>query len=657
MYSRIHIPRKWFMNDLSIRKSTTFYSLSSKGKHNVGTSSNSAAAASTSTSTGTQQQSAPEPRGQEFQVPPFKRAQRGNFFQEQPRLGNVYREDAALQSYLNRYISDEAALSPIEDDLDRFGERVGEEIEALGNQCEENPPYVKHYDAWGNRVDELITCEAWKKQKAIAAEEGIVAIPYERKYGSWSRVYQAAKMILYGPSSGLYSCPLAMTDGAAKIFENDSGLSSELQRSAFGHLTSRKPETFWTSGQWMTEKKGGSDVAGGTETLAYPQNDGSFNLHGYKWFSSATDSDMTLTLARIVDDDGQYKEGTRGLSLFYLETHTPEGKLNGIEIHKLKNKLGTRQLPTAELLLDGTKAHLVSEPGYGVSTITPMLTATRYHNASHAVGYMRRMMLNVRDYSFRRKAFGKLIVDWPLHVQTMSRMEVETRGAIALLLECSHLLGKEETKEASEDDLNLLRLLIPVVKLYTGKQAVSIASEGLESIGGQGYIEDTGLPKILRDAQVLSIWEGTTNILSLDVLRSIVKSQGQTMETFLRQVQTRSAPFITASNQDIQSTAKLIGQSCNNLKNFLMEAANQDAGFMELAARDFAYSIARTYTGLLLLEHATWERASVEDIAVAKRWCQMDMCPVSTQHATGTYSMEASSLDYRTVMAGYQQKD
>nr|XP_054748007.1 acyl-CoA dehydrogenase family member 11-like [Lytechinus pictus] len=204
--------------------------------------------------------------------------------------------------------SPDAALSPIEDDLDNFGERVGEEIEALGNQCEENPPYVKHFDAWGNRVDDLITCEAWKKQKAIAAEEGIVAIPYERKYGSWSRVYQAAKMILYGPSSGLYSCPLAMTDGAAKIFENDSVLSSELQRSAFGHLTSRKPETFWTSGQWMTEKKGGSDVAGGTETLAYPQNDGSFNLHGYKWFSSATDSDMTLTLARIVDDDGQYKE-------------------------------------------------------------------------------------------------------------------------------------------------------------------------------------------------------------------------------------------------------------------------------------------------------------------------------------------------------------
>ena len=117
----------------------------------------------------------------------------------------------------------------------------------------------------------------------------------------------------------------------------------------------------------------------------------------------------------------------------------------------------------------------------------------------------------------------------------------------------------------------------------------------------------------------MSIWEGTTNILSLDVLRSIIKSQGQTMETFLRQVQTRSAPLLNASNQDIQATAKLIAQSCNKLKSFLVESANQDAGFMELAARDFAYSIGRTYIGLLLLEHAAWDRANEEDIAVARR--------------------------------------
>ncbi|XP_072163576.1 acyl-CoA dehydrogenase family member 11-like [Diadema setosum] len=446
-----------------------------------------------------------------------------------------------------------------------------------------------------------------------------------------------------------------MTDGAAKVFKKDDALS-ELMGGAFSHLTTRDPQHFWTSGQWMTERRGGSDVAGGTETLAYPQADGTFHLHGYKWFSSATDCDMTLALARIVDENGQYQEGTKGLSLFYLETRTPEGALNGIEVQTMKNKLGTRQLPTAELLLDGTVAHLVSVPGQGVASIAPMLTITRYHNAASAVSIMRRIVHYARDYAFRRKAFGKLIVDWPLHVQTLSRMEVETRGAMAFLLDAAHLLGKEEAGEATEDDLNLLRLLVPILKLYTGKQAVSTVSEGLESIGGQGYIEDTGFPVMLRDAQVLSIWEGTTNILSLDVLRSIVKSRGQTMTTFFGQVQTRLAPFLQASNQDIQDTAQLIGQACNSLQSFMVASTNQDPAYLEMAARDFAYSIGRTYIGLLLLEHAGWKHAREEDVSVAKRWCSQDLCPVSSQAQRGAYSIDSSSLDYRIVMDGYQQK-
>lgn len=609
-----------------------------------------ASAAASTSAPGVQQRS--EPEGPRRPIP-CRRAERGTFFQEKPRLGNVFLEDRALRSYLQRYISPEA-LSPIADDLERFGERVVEEIDGLGRQCEENPPYVKHFDAWGNRIDELVTCEAWRKQKVVAAEEGIVAIPYEQQFGSWSRVHQAAKMMMYAPSSGLYLCPLAMTDGASKVFRN---AESQLKRNAFDHLTTRDPVKFWTSGQWMTERRGGSDVAGSTETLAYPQEDGTFRLHGYKWFSSASDADMALALARIVDESGQYQEGTRGLSLFYLETQRPEGGLNGIEIQRLKNKLGTRQLPTAELLLDGTVAHLVSEEGRGVASIAPMLTVTRYHTAAAAVGAMRRIVHYARDYSFRRKAFGKFIADWPLHVQTLSRMEVETRGALALYLECSHLLGKEESGVASDDDLHLLRLLIPILKLYTGKQVMSVVSEGLESIGGQGYIEDTSFPGMLRDAQVLPIWEGTTNILSLDVLRGIMKSGRQTMETFLRQVHTRTASFLSAANEDIQTTAQAIGQSCDKFKGFMVASANQDPAYMEMAARDLAFSISRTYIGLLLLEHAAWQHGSEEDVAVVKRWCQQDLCPVSTQSKLGTYSIKESALDYSTVMAGYQQRE
>ncbi|GFN79983.1 isobutyryl-coa dehydrogenase, mitochondrial, partial [Plakobranchus ocellatus] len=156
------------------------------------------------------------------------------------------------------------------------------------------------------------------------------------------RLYQMAQFYLYEPSAGLYGCPLAMTNGAARTIEVSM---------------CRDPQTFWTSGQWMTEKRGGSDVAGGTETVAVEQPEGTYKLYGYKWFSSATDADITLTLARIVDDHGSTVKGTRGLSLFYLDV---KGQKSNIQLVKLKNKLGTRQLPTAELLIEGATAHKVS---------------------------------------------------------------------------------------------------------------------------------------------------------------------------------------------------------------------------------------------------------------------------------------------------------
>ena len=177
----------------------------------------------------------------------------------------------------------------------------------------------------------------------------------------------------------MYSCPLAMTDAAANTIEVN-GLTERLPE-AMARLTSRDPERFWTSGQWMTEKGGGSDVATGTETIAVPSGNAEdeYRLYGYKWFSSATDSDMSLTLARVVDrEGGGMVEGNKGLSMFFVRTRRPDdGGLNGIEVAKLKEKLGTRQLPTAELLLDGCEAIRLSQPGRGIPTISSMLSVSR----------------------------------------------------------------------------------------------------------------------------------------------------------------------------------------------------------------------------------------------------------------------------------------
>ena len=193
--------------------------------------------------------------------------------------------------------------------------------------------------------------------------------------------------------------------------------------------------------------------------------------------------------------------------------------MNNIVIHRLKDKLGTRSLPTAELGLMGTRAKLVGEPGEGVRNITTLVNITRIYNAICAAATLRRGLALARDYATRREAFGRRLIDQPLHAATLADLEVEYQGGFHLAMRAVELLGAKNAARRLADESAVLRLLTPLAKLYTARQAVAGMSEVLEAFGGAGYIEDTGLPRLLRDAQVLSIWEGTTNVLSLDVLR------------------------------------------------------------------------------------------------------------------------------------------
>ncbi|XP_052545673.1 acyl-CoA dehydrogenase family member 11-like isoform X3 [Tympanuchus pallidicinctus] len=578
---------------------------------------------------------------------PVARREAETLFQERPEPGNQYLEDALLRSYLQAHLPPKV-LEEVSQELEGFGNRLLTKIRSLGWECELNPPVFRQYDAWGQRVDHIVTCSAWKRMKEIAAEEGLIAEAYERRYSNWSRVHQAVKLYLFSTASGGFNCPLAMTDGAAKVIES-LGVPASL-RNAFDRLTSRDPRKFWTSGQWMTERRGGSDVANGTETVARKQPDGTYHLYGFKWFTSAADSDMALTLARIEDAEGRVKQGSGGLSLFFLRVRDEEEKLNGIQVQRLKAKLGTRQMATAELWLNGAKAELISAEGRGVASISNMLNITRIHNVIGAVASMRRMISLSRQYALKRVAFGKLLKDHPLHMQTIARMEVQTRGAFLLLMEMARLLGLAETNMASEQDQLLLRLLVPVAKLYTGKQASAVAIEAMESFGGQGYMEDTGLPVIVRDTLVLSIWEGTTNVLSLDVLRSLTKSRGQAMAVFFSTVQNKLES--AWSSAELQAAAQSVQDAAGRLARFCRGAASEGAAPMELAARDFSYSLARIYAGALLIEHAARPGSSRLDVCAAQRWCRQELCPAAAELRNGSYSAEESSLDGALVYDG-----
>ena len=499
-----------------------------------------------------------------------------DFHQRPPTLSNTFRSDESLKRVLRKYLAPDS-LSAIEKHLDHVGQLASTRWLEWSREAEANEPELIAFDPWGCRIDRIRTSSGWKNLEAAAATEGIVASGYERKYGDRSRIYQAALLYLFHPSSAFVSCPLAMTDGAARAIELYG--DDQLKKGAFIHLTSREPSKFWTSGQWMTEKTGGSDVSG-TSTIATRRenaNDGfDWELDGLKWFTSATTSQMAMLLARPAGAEA----GSRGLSLFYTELRDSEDRLKNIEILRLKEKLGTRALPTAELRLKGTPARLVGGEGSGVRKIASLFNITRVYNSICATAHLRRALDLARSYSHVREAFGKKLSDHPLHVATLATIEDEYAKCLDLTFYVAHLLGKEDCGTASEDETILLRALTPIVKLFTAKRCVEGVSEVVESFGGAGYVEDTGIPILLRDAQVFSIWEGTTNVLSLDFLRALEKENAGPV--LMRKIESDFKPAI-------QGPAK---ESWQTIQTSMKKAADGDREGLERDARKLAFAVA-----------------------------------------------------------------
>ena len=530
------------------------------------------------------------------------------FVQAPPELGNQYEADPVLKSYLARVLPTDVRQA-IEPSLVALGDLAGGELyrEQLDDRI--NEPRLVQWDAWGNRIDRIEHTALWRKAERLAAEHGVVATAYEHLHGAYSRVHQFALAYLFTPSTDIYSCPLAMTDGAAAALIA-SGNERLIER-AVPRLTSRDPHTFWTSGQWMTEATGGSDV-GLSQTIARQTADG-WRLYGRKWFTSAIASQMALTLARPEGNP----PGGKGLALFYVETRSAYGQPDGITVHRLKDKLGTRKVPTAELTLDETPATLVCGTADGVRNIAPMLNVTRTWNCVSAVALMRRGIALARDYAHRRIAFGASLVEKPLHRDTLAGLEAEYQSAFHLTFFVVELLGRSEAGQASAEQTELLRMLTPIAKLTTARQAVAVLSEAIEAFGGAGYVEDTGLPTLLRDAQVLPIWEGTTNVLALDTLRALDATRGIDLlqrETGYVLQGVRETDLLRISARVEQTLEQARAWLASHLRN---------VGTLEAGARRFAMTLGRTFALALLARHAQWSLENACDaraVAAARRF-------------------------------------
>jgi len=501
------------------------------------------------------------------------------FVQEAPRPRDRLREDRPLRHTLERLLPADV-LEEAMPELSEMAALATGSLQDLADRAEAHPPRHVPFDAWGRRVDLVEVDPAWIRLVEIGQERGIVALPYEERFGEHARVVQMGLLSLYLPVSATADCPLAMTDAAVRVLLNED---PELASRYVHRMTARRGA--WTSGQWMTETTGGSDV-GGTATTARDRRDGTWTLHGTKWFTSATTADVALALAR---PEGA-EEGSRGLSLFLLELRDGE-RWNGITVRRLKDKLGTRALPTAELDLDGTVAAPVGGIGHGVPKIAAMLNVTRLHAAAGSLGAAGYGLSLARDYAHRREAFGRRLADLSVHRGWIARVAAEYEAMNALAFRAAELLGAVERGAGSSE---LARVAVPLTKMALGRQGVWATSHLIESFGGLGYLEDSGLPRLLRDAHVQSIWEGTTSVLALDVLRAL-GSPG-VPEAFAEDVEARAR---AASGPLIDGPAARVLAALDELRPMLAEPS-------EPRARRIGWGMARTYQAALLCQAAGW---------------------------------------------------
>ena len=519
-----------------------------------------------------------------------------SFLQQPPEVPDAWTADRALREAIAWQLGDEL-LRDATPHLEEMGRvATAPETIALALQADKEPPIHIPYSAWGERIDEIKVSSAYYALGRIGVEAGVTALPYEESdFKDKARVFWAGMMLLWAPSSAMYGCPVAMTDAAARtlLLHGDESHSEVVDR-----LTTRDFDAAWTSGQWMTETAGGSDV-GRTGTVARRDESGRWRLYGTKWFTSSTTSETALTLAR---PEGA-PEGSRGLGLFRVDRFLDDGARNSIVVRRLKDKLGTRALPTAELELEGALAYPVGDPldGGGVRRISTMLNITRIHNALGSAGAMARGLAMARAFAQVRTVFGAPLHTLPAHQATLSELATNYAAALALVLRCCALTGRAEQGMASDDELAVLRGLTPITKLATARWAVEDAAEAMEALGGVGYCEDSGMPALVRDTHVMPIWEGTTNVLSLDLLRA--EQRGGALTAVLTDASeiAQRARSSAAVAETADAVINAIGFVTERVR-----ACAEDIDRAQAEARSIALSVARIYACASLCAQGAW---------------------------------------------------
>ncbi|MEV5971389.1 acyl-CoA dehydrogenase family protein [Streptomyces sp. NPDC051921] len=403
----------------------------------------------------------------------------------------------------------------------------GRQAQEWGRLAERHSPVLHTHDRYGHRIDEVEFHPYWHELMTVAVRHGLHGAPWSDGRAG-AHVARAAKVFVWGQADPGHLCPISMTYAAVPALRAEPELAAEyepLLSSPYYDFGLRVPtaKRGIIAGMSMTEKQGGSDVRANT-TRAVPTGEaGTYALTGHKWFTSAPMSDVFLTLA----------QAPGGLSCFLVPRVLPDGSLNTIRFQRLKDKLGNRSNASSEIEYEGALGHLVGEEGRGVATIIRMVNMTRLDCAVSSASGMRLGLVQAVHHATHRSAFGARLVDQPLMTNVLADLAVEAEAATIASLRLAGAVDRAAAGDEEEEQLR--RLGLAVTKYWVCKRAPAHAAEALECLGGNGYVEDSGLPRLYRESPLPSIWEGSGNVAALDVLRAMAK-QPAAVEAFFAEV-------------------------------------------------------------------------------------------------------------------------
>ncbi len=532
-----------------------------------------------------------------------------DMYQLMPEAGetNFYTADPDLPFLLHQSLSTED-FERAQDILTALGEIASKRMDKLAEVANRQGPVLQQFDKRGERVDEVIFHPAYHELEHIAYEDFAIAACCHREgaLGWPGKVPQPVKFALgylgMQAESGVF-CPVSMTDALARVLERYA--SEPLKRRFMPGLTALKMDELQQGAMFLTEKQGGSDV-GLTTTVAKarvstPAEEGGlqpeWELWGDKWFCSNVSAEVILTLAR---PEGA-PAGTRGLGLFLVPRILDDGTRNAITIHRLKDKLGTRSLATGEVTLHGAQAYLVGKLERGFVQMTEMINLTRIWAAIGSLAAMRRSYLEALVHTRGRVAFGRRLADHPLMRRQLIDLLIEVEGCGALAFATAAVLERVD-RHGAEEDRRLLRILTPLCKYYIPKRGEYVTLEALEMRGGNGYVEDWVNPRLLRDAIVNVVWEGSSNVIVLDVARAIAR-EGVDAALFgmlHQRLQSLQHASIVPVAREVQD---LVHQLAERLRSL----AGLDGESAQLPLRGLVERMAQLTIITLLLEQAEME--------------------------------------------------